>query len=210
MLLLFVKTYPAIQKLSTSIKDQNIKSCCSSLENFRRWAFSLITFLPFLYSPSSFLLSPFPFLLLFPYIENQNELIMSKNKKIILGFITCLPIIFFIWYFIAIFAFIGDIHNMEQTGNFQGPTEPMGIMANLLLPILLAVVITLGLLVFYLVDIHTKNHKLRTEKNGKLIWTLVVLLAGNLGMIVYFFIEVMPRKELPPVPTQDQETVWNN
>lgn len=128
---------------------------------------------------------------------------MSKSKKIIIGFLTILPLAFFLAYFMSIFSFVKNAQQMEQAGGMDNPEEVMGLLAPMFIFIGIAILISLGMLVFYIVDI-VKNPRFQSPGNNKLIWILVVLFAGMLGKLIYFFVEIMPRKELPPLPNNNE------
>lgn len=55
--------------------------------------------------------------------------------------------------------------------------------------------LSIGLLIYYLIHI-AKNPKFKQDSTSKLVWILIVLLAGAIGMLVYFFIEIWPEKKL--------------
>ena len=126
---------------------------------------------------------------------------MSPAKKTIIAILTLLPILFMILYFVSIFSFIRDAQHMPGAGGTDNPEEIMGSFASMFAYIGIAVLLTLGMLIFYIYDI-TKNPRFQDGGNNKLIWILVVVFAGMVGMIVYFFVEIYPRKELPPMPNE--------
>ncbi len=126
---------------------------------------------------------------------------MTQNKKILLGVLTFLPILFFIWYFYTIFSFIGGLSEFGP-GDMNENEIFSSMMLKMFLPIGLMMLTSLGLLVYYIVDIFSLNPNFKTENsNNKIAWTLVVLFAGFIGMYVYFFIEIVPRK----VSTENQQ-----
>ncbi len=126
---------------------------------------------------------------------------MSSTKKAIIGFFTFLPIISFIWYLFSFFSFFFGMEDMMRNSPPNGPDEMFGIMGGLFIPAIIMVLSTFGMMIYYLIDIFSLNPKFKNDTgNNKLIWTLVILFAQVIGMIVYFFVEIRPRKELPPLP----------
>lgn len=123
---------------------------------------------------------------------------MTKSNKQLLGAMTFLPLVGMVFYVYFLFRVIvatssGDI---EQTGGEALPATFYPMMITLGVTAL----ISLGMLIYYLVHIAKKtNFKISAQSNARLIWILVVLLAGFVGMIAYFFVEVWPE------PTEETE-----
>ena len=116
---------------------------------------------------------------------------MTSAKKTLLGILTISPIFFLIWYGISIFTLFTNLDapgaNMEH--------EMPSIMIRMVLPMIFLGITALTCLVIYLVDIFSWNPNFKGDKStNQIVWTLVVLLAGTIGMIVYFIIEIYPRK----------------
>lgn len=128
---------------------------------------------------------------------------MSNSKKIIIGFLTVLPLAFFLVYIMSIFSFVRNAQQIEAAGGMNNPEEVMGMLGPMFMYMGIAILISLGLLVFYIVDI-VKNPKFEGPGNNKLVWILIVLFTGMLGELIYFFVEIMPRKELPPIPNNNE------
>lgn len=124
---------------------------------------------------------------------------MSSTKKVIIGILTILPIVLFALYLIYIFSFILEIGEIERRGTISDPEDIMRGFVPVFMLILLMILNSLGMLIFYLIDI-TRNPKFQNGGNEKLVWILVVLFASMLGMMAYFIVEIYPRKELPPLP----------
>lgn len=60
--------------------------------------------------------------------------------------------------------------------------------------IVLAGLITLVAMIIYVLDV-VKNKKFQGENSSlKIVWLLIVVLMGSIGMIVYFFVEIIGRK----------------
>jgi len=96
--------------------------------------------------------------------------------------------------------------DINRTGDIpDDPDEFIGRMAPMFLYILLSVVLSLGMIVYYIIDI-TRNPKFQSGDNSKVIWILVVIFGSTIGMIAYFIAEIYPRKILPPLP-RDEEMI---
>jgi len=125
---------------------------------------------------------------------------MTKTRKIWLGILTFLPIVFLIAYLVFFFIFfIGmfeDIQRLENNPNVF-PSEFMANFAIMFVLIIVASFMSLGLLIYYI--IHANNNA-KNDNNKKLMWTLVLIFTSSIGSIVYYFAEILPIK------TQDKVT----
>lgn len=127
---------------------------------------------------------------------------MSNPKKILLGVLTVAPFFFFLWYLIGIFSFISSIPQISDGSEFSGndPSYFFNSIKTLIAPMFLLMFLSLGLLIYYLVDIFSLNQNFKGDSgDNKLIWTLVIIFTGFIGQIVYFFIEVYPRNSTPEI-----------
>ncbi len=124
---------------------------------------------------------------------------MSSTKKIIIGILTVMPIFCILFYAYLVFSLAINANEMTDSGELTSPDEFLRSLAPAVAALILGIVLTFGTLIYYIIDI-VKNPKFQDGGNNKLIWILVVVLLGTIGMIVYFFSEIMPRKELPPLP----------
>lgn len=121
---------------------------------------------------------------------------MSKPQKIILGVLTLSPLLFLGLYFYTFFGFVFQIAEIEN-GNFGEPSDVFpGQFFNLFIYMGLMMLVSIGLLIFYLIHI-SKNEKFKLPENNhsKLIWILIIIFAGFIGMIVYFILEIWPEKK---------------
>ncbi|NQY07428.1 MAG: PLDc N-terminal domain-containing protein, partial [Flavobacteriaceae bacterium] len=51
--------------------------------------------------------------------------------------------------------------------------------------------VSVGLLVYYIIHA-VKNQKF--DSNQRLMWILILVLAGMIGNIIYYFVEILPSK----------------
>lgn len=126
------------------------------------------------------------------YYCEKKHVAMSKSSKIILGVLTFLPILFFVAYFISIFSIIKSVA-VEGVADPSGMAFVPNSVYAAMIWMGIAILMTLGLWVYYIIHI-VKNSKFNTptQSSSKLIWILVVVFGGVLGMIVYYFVEVLP------------------
>lgn len=124
---------------------------------------------------------------------------MSKQKKILLGILTISPAFFMIWYFFNMFSFMQNIAGvMQNPDEFTGgpPPEIFGFMGQMFLPMILLMFVSFGLLIYYMVHILSVNEKFKTTtSNDKVLWVVLVLFTGFMGMIAYFFVEIWPTSD---------------
>ena len=124
---------------------------------------------------------------------------MSSTKKALIGIFTFLPLFLLIWFFYIIFSLVaGKLGDFESASHmkYSNPDEMMEMMKVIFFPLTLIVITTFGILIYYLIDIFSLNPKFQPDTgNNRLIWTLVVFFGGFIGMIVYFFVEIVPRNE---------------
>lgn len=106
---------------------------------------------------------------------------MTRTTKILLGIANVLP-------FVLLVLFISSIIMMPHGMNVDPNPEFMLVSFGLSFLIIgLMSAIGIGLLIFYLVHI-LKNPRL--DANTRLMWVLILLLAGFIGNIVYWFFQI--------------------
>lgn len=118
---------------------------------------------------------------------------MSKTRKIWLGILTFLPLVFFVAYFILFFfLFINTFQNIEQHNQNEFPVEFFTTFIGLFICIGFAALSSLGIMIYYI--IHANNNT-ANDSNKKLMWTLILVFTSTIGSIVYYFIEIIPNKK---------------
>jgi formate/nitrite transporter FocA (FNT family) len=122
----------------------------------------------------------------------KTQIKMSKNKKIILGVLTLLPIVFLVLYFLSfIFLFLGIFNSA------QNQTEPdvnffIGNFIFMFLLIFIAVIAALGTMIYYIIHI-TNNTTF--DSNQRLMWILILVFAGLIGNAVYWYMYIWKEQE---------------
>jgi len=117
---------------------------------------------------------------------------MKKSSKILLGILTVLPLILFTLYFVNFFSlFLTHFHELENnTGEF--PIEFFRSVFGAFIFLILAIVIRLGLMIFYI--IHASDNR-KKDTTKKIMWILILVFIGTIGSILYFFMEIYPSND---------------
>lgn len=113
------------------------------------------------------------------------------TKKIILGVFTFLPLIFFGIYIIEFFSLFMEL-GYEISESDPNPQNVTGGFRSLLLWIVFMAICGIGITIYYL--IHAINHT-KEDSNQRLIWILILLLAGGIGSVVYYIVRIVPMKD---------------
>ncbi|MAM29003.1 MAG: hypothetical protein CMC13_08265 [Flavobacteriaceae bacterium] len=121
---------------------------------------------------------------------------MTRSKKIWLGVLTFLPIVCAIIYIICFalyfISFASIIEHEASDASINNPGFLVGSFGLMFLMILIAVISSIGLMIYYIIH---ANSNPNFDSNQKLIWILVLVLAGGIGNIVYYFVEILPKKQ---------------
>ncbi len=118
---------------------------------------------------------------------------MKKSTKIWLGILTSLSILFFIIYLVGIFIiFINHIPELESgTGKF--PLIFFKSIIGIFSFLFLSLILKMGLMIYYV--IHASNNA-NNDSSKKIMWILILVFVGFIGNIVYYFLEILPLKEI--------------
>ena len=125
--------------------------------------------------------------------SKQHHMELNRTQIIVLGIFTFLPFIFFPIIFFQIFGFVV---NMIATSEHSDP-EPADILlgiSSFLVPIILASLLSLALLIFYIVHVAT-NKKL--EGIEQLTWILLFIFFGIIAFPIYWFIRIWNTSKNP-------------
>lgn len=112
---------------------------------------------------------------------------MSRQKKIWIGVLTISPLIFLILYFVFFFGFFFNIIAQAESGQEPNPELLMGFFAIVFIFIGLAVVLSFASLIYLI--IHASNNP-RLEGNDRTIWIVIIVLAGLVGNIIYWYVKI--------------------
>lgn len=118
---------------------------------------------------------------------------MKNSTKVILGILTFLPMLLVLTYVFYIFmAFIPTAIQLENSHQ-EVPVELFRSLSVMIFLIILALIIKLGIMIYYIV--HASNNP-KNENNTKIMWIVLLVLVGSISSIVYYFIEILPSKDL--------------
>jgi len=118
---------------------------------------------------------------------------MSKNKKIFLGILTLLPVVFLIIYVFAMFFSVFGFMHMAQNGHQPSEEAIFGTFASVFVLFGFIFLSTIGLLIFYI------THAARNPKfsdSDRLLWILICVFAGFIGFIIYWYIHIWKNTEI--------------
>jgi hypothetical protein len=104
---------------------------------------------------------------------------MKKTLKILLGIVTIWPFLYMLIFFaFIIYMFMG----MWRGGNIDEK------MFWSIFPVhILAMLITMGLLTYYIVNLYGSN---RINKDTKIIWAIVLFMGNMIAMPVYWYLYI--------------------
>jgi len=88
--------------------------------------------------------------------------------------------------------------NGDEFNNNELPKSYLVSMLLMFMLIVVTIIATIGIMIYYI--LHANKHFNTTNDNQKLIWILVLILAGGVGNLVYFLAVIMPLK-----PSDQQE-----
>lgn len=116
---------------------------------------------------------------------------MKTFTKFWLGVFTFLPLVCFL-IFIALFftVFLEQALELEQhQGEF--PFEFLQSIFGFVIFLIVIILVSLGVKIYYIIDTNTNA---LNDTNKKILWTLVLIFGGTVASIIYYFIEIVPKK----------------
>ena len=119
---------------------------------------------------------------------------MNRNQSIVLGIFTFLPFVFFPIIFFQVFGFVV---NMVAASEHHHDPEPADILlgiSSFLVPIILASLLSIALLIFYI--IHAASNK-KLEGIEQLLWILLFIFFGIVAFPIYWFIRIWNTSKNP-------------
>lgn len=121
---------------------------------------------------------------------------MSAGKKVLFALLAFAPLPFIGMYIYTIFSMVTDLSYMQDLGNTPGPPlEMFQYVGQMFLYIGLGGILALTGMIIYILDIVKNKKFVDANSSLKIVWLLIVILLSNIGMIVYFFAEIISRKE---------------
>ena len=111
---------------------------------------------------------------------------MSRNKKIIIGLLSLLPIIFIAIYLVQFYTLF--IHMLEWGAYDEpDPREFMRTFMPLFLLILIKVLISIGLLIYFLINV-INNKKI--DSGERIVWILTFIFVGFIAFPLYWYMRI--------------------
>jgi len=100
-------------------------------------------------------------------------------------------------YFIFLFSILSHVDDFSNQNRDVSAGFILGNISVFVIFILLALVLSLGSLVFYIV--HAANNPNLRENNMLLIWILLFIFANGIGQLIYWIIEIINKREHQPL-----------
>ncbi len=117
------------------------------------------------------------------------------------GFFAIAPIVlfilFFIGYFIFIFSFISQVSELENNTGDGPPASLFAGMGVFFIFILLAMLMSLGSLIFYIM--HAVQNPNLKQGNSLMVWILLFVFVNGLGQLIYWIVEILGKKNTQEV-----------
>ena len=121
---------------------------------------------------------------------------MTTSKKIWLGILTFLPFLLAVVYvFLFLTLFLGKIDQFEHSHGDEFPLELIQHLFVIFIPIILAAIISLAIMIYYIV--HANNNP-KNDSGKKIMWTLILIFITSIGCVVYYFVEILPTQSNTP------------
>ena len=100
-------------------------------------------------------------------------------------------------YFIFLFSILSHVDDFSNQNRDVSAGFILGNISVFVIFILLALVLSPGSLVFYIV--HAANNPNLRENNMLLIWILLFIFANGIGQLIYWIIEIINKREHQPL-----------
>lgn len=128
-------------------------------------------------------------------IVMEGQISMSKSVKILLLILTILPIVLFVGAYVGVII----LAVISESTNQAAPSDTLsaGALIALFAGIGLSSLLSIGMLIFYIVNLVQTN---RVPKDLKPVWGVLFIFAYWISWVVYWFVYIWPE----PTPTQDQ------
>ena len=114
---------------------------------------------------------------------------MKKSTKVWLGILTFLPVIFIsVFLFLFITLFLSNIYNFENFENNLREDFFRSMIISFIF-LVIAVIIKLGLLIYYVIHVSDNENN---DSTKKIMWILILVFVGTIGGVIYYFMEILP------------------
>jgi hypothetical protein len=118
---------------------------------------------------------------------------MTKSRKLLIGFLSLLPIIFLVIYMVTFFSFfITMFRNVQQPDVMPEMIfQKIGLIFGFAMAMMFC---SLGLLIYFI--IHAVNNK-TFDGTERIVWILIFVFAGMVGFPIYWYMRIW--KETPAI-----------
>jgi hypothetical protein len=117
----------------------------------------------------------------------MENILMSRSKKIIIGLLSLLPIVFIIIYFIQFYSLFVEMFDWGAYREQPDPREFMRTFMPLFILILIKVLISVGLLVYFLIN--AINNK-KIDSGERVVWILTFIFVGFIAFPLYWYMRI--------------------
>ena len=120
---------------------------------------------------------------------------MSKNKKILIGIFSILPLLLFVVYLVSMVSFL--IHFFSQIAvrgkEYDLFYAEFSNMAGMIVTMVLLGLLSLGVLIYFLV--HAINNQF-LKSDERLVWILVFIFVGMVSFPIYWYMRIWRTPEV--------------
>lgn len=95
-------------------------------------------------------------------------------------------------YFIFLYFILTNVDSLDHDSGNYPASLILGNIGAFLIFILVAILVSLGSLVFYIV--HAANNPNLRENNMLLIWILLFVFANGIGQLIYWIVEIINKR----------------
>lgn len=118
---------------------------------------------------------------------------MNRQKKIWIGVLTFSPLVFLILYFVFFFGLFFNIIIQAEGGQEPDPGSLIGLIVVSF--ILIGLTVLLSIISLVVLVMHASSNP-NLEGNDKTIWIVVIVFAGLIGNIIYWYTKIWQAPEV--------------
>ena len=103
-------------------------------------------------------------------------------------------IFLFVGYFVFVFSIVTQLPELENSNDLDSVSLIFGNLIWFFLVVMLAVIISLGSLIFYIV--HAVQNPNLKENNLLIVWILLIIFLNGIGQMIYWIVEIISKRKL--------------
>ena len=119
------------------------------------------------------------------------------HNKFWQGFFALAPLIMIfvaiIGYVFFVFSIVTQAHELEQSGSDVSASFILGNVGFFMVLIFLAVILSLGSLIFYIV--HAVQNPNLKDNNLLVVWVLLFVFVSGIGQLIYWIVEIIGKNK---------------